>query len=117
MENHETRLVKDVLHVILKDFGVQVPEDYCDILKDSLKPYKDDFKILILDMKNIPYADSKMLGCYVNLYKSLINSEKEMICINVHQQVLRIFQITNITDIMIVKNEDDSKEIIQKYSL
>ncbi|PLX19573.1 MAG: hypothetical protein C0601_01585 [Candidatus Muiribacterium halophilum] len=117
MDNHDINLNNRVLHVTLKDFGVEIPENYCDLLRNEINPHIKEFDTLIIDMKNIPYADSKMLGCYVNLFKNMNKAAKEMICINVQQQVLRIFQITNITEIMPVKSMDDSKDVLEKYSL
>ena len=117
MRNHDFSLKNRVLHLTLKDFGVEIPENYCDLLRNDINSQIEDFDILILDMQNVAYADSKMLGCYVNLFKHINKVAKEMICINVQQQVLRIFQITNITEIMPVKSIDESEDVIAKYSL
>lgn len=75
------------------------------ILKEKLlnETAKKDREVIV-DLKNVSYMDSTGLGVFISALKSAKEHESELTLMNLQIRVRRLFRITNLDTIFIIKS-------------
>lgn len=70
-------------------------------LKDALLPITEiKGRIIEVDLEHVNYMDSTGLGVFVNALKLSKEHESKLLLVNLHERVLRLFQITGLHKII-----------------
>ncbi|WP_130819307.1 STAS domain-containing protein [Anaerococcus vaginimassiliensis] len=78
------------------DLDVYSEEEFRDFIEDELKDKNSD---LVIDIKDLDYLDSTGLGMFMKIYKMYEENGQKVKIINPKENILKLFKITDLTDI------------------
>ena len=78
------------------DLDVYSEEEFRDFIEDELKDKNLD---LVIDIKDLDYLDSTGLGMFMKIYKMYKEKGQKVKIINPKENILKLFKITDLTDI------------------
>lgn len=78
------------------DLDVYSEEEFRDFIEDELKNKNLD---LVIDIKDLDYLDSTGLGMFMKIYKMYEENGQKVKIINPKENILKLFKITDLTDI------------------
>ena len=78
------------------DLDVYSEEEFRDFIEDELKDKNLD---LVIDIKDLDYLDSTGLGMFMKIYKMYEENSQKVKIINPKENILKLFKITDLTDI------------------
>ena len=78
------------------DLDVYSEEEFRDFIEDELKDKNLD---LVIDIEDLDYLDSTGLGMLMKIYKMYDENGQKVKIINPKENILKLFKITDLTDI------------------
>ena len=78
------------------DLDVYSEEEFRDFIEDELKDKNLD---LVIDIKDLDYLDSTGLGMFMKIYKMYEENGQKVKIINPKENILKLFKITDLTNI------------------
>ena len=75
--------------------------------EEILKSYKTKETDIIIEGSNLDYVDSTGLGALISLLKTLKESEKKIYIYNLKSNIRKIFDITQLDKLFIIRGEGD----------
>lgn len=101
--NYEIEVTKDKILIELKgDLDIYS----CDKFKeDTLKEISLNAADIYINADNLVYIDSTGLGALISIYKEVNEHQKEIIIENLKPNVKKIFEITDLDKLFLIKGE------------
>lgn len=78
------------------DLDVYSEEEFRDFIEDKLTNLDSD---LVIDIKDLDYLDSTGLGMFMKIYKLNQEKGKKVRVVNPKENILKLFKITELTEI------------------
>lgn len=70
-------------------------------LKEKLLPLTEEKgKVVAVDLNGVNYMDSTGIGVFISALKSTKENESKLKLVNLHERVLRLFEITGLDEII-----------------
>lgn len=87
-----------------------------DFEKTIMKLLRSDAKAILLDMKNVEYADSRAIGMFVSFKLQFDSKDKFFALFNLTSDVKYIFRVTSVdTAIKIFDDEESAIKAAENY--
>lgn len=78
------------------DLDVYSEEEFKNLIEDDLSSVDKD---IVIDIKDLDYLDSTGLGMFMKIYKINKEKDKKVKIINPKENILKLFKITELTEI------------------
>ncbi|WP_394010803.1 STAS domain-containing protein [Anaerococcus cruorum] len=80
---------------LIGDLDVYSEDEFKSFIEEEIDPNKD----VTIDLKELDYLDSTGLGMFMNIYKIVNDNDKEIKIINAKDNIVKLFRITDLTDL------------------